>query len=686
MRAVDEDGFGEVGFGEELLGLGDVGGRVVGAGGAAAKDDVAIGIAAGDDGGGGAVEVDAEEGLGLGGGLDGVDRGGDGAVGAVFETERHREAGGHLAVGLRFGGAGADGGPADEVGDVLWGDGVEKFGGGGQAEVEDVAEECAGEPEAVGDVVGAVEMRVHHESLPADGGARFFEIDAHDDHHAVGNFLGEGGEASGVVAAGVEVVDRARSDDEEETFIVGEDESLDFAAGVGDEGGLRFGFRDFGEERGGRGKGAGFDDVDVGCSLHEWSGELGTWERRGASFASEGSEEAPSSKIQDPEKIQCSKTRASLWRKRKRRGRWGSGNLGKKSGGPLTPKRPAFAFLVTPKLPLGGRSVEIDELRSSPERPTVNSKFENFCRASGTDAINVSSASEVLTGANEFFVWKPAAWLRVTGADALSFLQGQFTNDLRGLGEAGAVYGLWLNHKGRVLADSFVVRGGGAEEIWVGSYFSDAAAIRERLEAYVIADDVVVEDVTAARTGVTLFRAGNENAAGVGVRFPGRRASESCVEWVLPAEVVEEEVRRWAGARELSADEMERRRIEAAIPAVPRDIGPGELPNEGGLETTAISYNKGCYLGQEVMARLKSMGQVRRRLVRVRGNGETPGVPADLFQGERKVGELRSVVRSGDGFVGLALVSLLNVRKEAGLAWAEGGAEVVSWFPGEWET
>ncbi len=357
--------------------------------------------------------------------------------------------------------------------------------------------------------------------------------------------------------------------------------------------------------------------------------------------------------------------------------------MGKKSGGPLTPKRPAFAFLVTPKLPLGGRSVEIDELRSSPERPTVNSKFENFCRAFGTDAINVSSASEVLGGVREFFVWKPAAWLRVTGADALSFLQGQFTNDLRELGAAGAVYGLWLNHKGRVLADSFVVRGGGTEEFWVGSYFSEAAAIRERLEAYVIADDVVVEDVTAEWMGVTLFPGESENVAGKGLRFSGRRADEPCVEWVLPGSAAEEEVRRWTGARELSVEEMERRRIEAAIPAVPRDIGPGELPNEGGLETGAISYQKGCYLGQEVMARLKSMGQVRRRLVRVRGSGEVPGGPRDLFQGERKVGELRSAVRSGDGFVGLALVSLLNARKDTGLAWTEGGAEVVSWFPGE---
>src|SRR5471030_3245677 len=67
--------------------------------------------------------------------------------------------------------------------------------------------------------------------------------------------------------------------------------------------------------------------------------------------------------------------------------------------------------------------------------------------------------------------WRPAAWLRVSGPDAGVFLQGQFTNDLGALKTSPAVYGLWLNQKGRVLADSFVLRGNTTEEFWVGSYF-----------------------------------------------------------------------------------------------------------------------------------------------------------------------------------------------------------------------
>jgi len=113
---------------------------------------------------------------------------------------------------------------------------------------------------------------------------------------------------------------------------------------------------------------------------------------------------------------------------------------------------------------------------------------------------------------------------------------------------------------------------------------------------------------------------------------------------------------------------MERARLRAGIAAVPADLGPGELPNEGGLEAVAISYTKGCYLGQEVMARLKSMGQVRRRLLRVTGAGHAPPQPAKLYQGSKAVGELRSSAPEGAGYIGHALLSLLHLRRDTGLS------------------
>ncbi len=290
--------------------------------------------------------------------------------------------------------------------------------------------------------------------------------------------------------------------------------------------------------------------------------------------------------------------------------------------------------------------------------------------------------NENLPCAGDFSRWQPAAWLRVFGVDAFTFLQGQLTNDLRGsaTGAEGAdsVYGLWLNHRGRVLADSFVLRAG-EEAFWVGSYFSPAAMIRERLEAYIVADDVTIEDVTEQWSGVTRFGAGSGEAEKVPdglVEFRGRRGGNgAATEWVFPKE---KETSVWAtcaGKREIDATAMERARIAAGIPAVPADIGPNDLPNEGGLERDAISYTKGCYLGQEVMARLKSMGQVRRRLMRVHGAGAAPNAPAELFQEGRKIGELRSVVAHGDTFIGLAMITLLNFQAERPLAFSAARGE-----------
>jgi folate-binding protein YgfZ len=130
-----------------------------------------------------------------------------------------------------------------------------------------------------------------------------------------------------------------------------------------------------------------------------------------------------------------------------------------------------------------------------------------------------------------------------------------------------------------------------------------------------------------------------------------------------------------SSARTIDAEEITRRRIIAGIPAIPADIGPTDLPNEAGLEAEAISYTKGCYLGQEVMARLKSMGQVRRRLLRVQGvTGQMPKTPVPVFAGVRQVGELRSAIGDGvGGWIGLAMLSRMHVSAGMELSFAVDG-------------
>jgi len=284
-----------------------------------------------------------------------------------------------------------------------------------------------------------------------------------------------------------------------------------------------------------------------------------------------------------------------------------------------------------------------------------------------------------------FFPWKPACWLRVQGPDAFSFLQGQFSNDLRGLGSSGAgegreralaepsalaraVYGLWLDRKGRVLGDGFVLRAD-EERFYICSYETPGAALRTHLESFIIADEVEVFDEMADVVGLTLFLEEGADASldlsQAAFVFGGRRGARA-IEWVGAAAARAELLAKLDSQRELSTFEVERRRIFRKIPAVPRDLGSGDLPQEGGaeFEQATVSYTKGCYLGQEVMSRLRALGRVRRRLVLVRSEGAVPSeLPASLYLGEKRIGEIRSAAadETEGGFIGLALVSLLGL-------------------------
>ena len=275
--------------------------------------------------------------------------------------------------------------------------------------------------------------------------------------------------------------------------------------------------------------------------------------------------------------------------------------------------------------------------------------------------------------------WDPAAWLRVSGPDAFSFLQGQNTQDLRPLrdGAAAAVYGLWLTVKGKVVGDSFVLRGAAPDEFWVGSYFTPSAALLARLEAFLIADEVTLEDQTAAWTGLSLLSAANDGpAAGPDAfRFTGRRIAAGNVEWVGRREVAA--ALPPPAGRELNAAQMKLLRLDAGLPAIPEEFGPADLPQEAGLEGAAISFQKGCYLGQEVMARLKAMGQVRRQLWRVAGAGDAVPPPGAPLRGaeDRPAGEIRGAVTDGDGgWIGLAMISLLHAPADARF-WLPGDAQ-----------
>jgi folate-binding protein YgfZ len=231
------------------------------------------------------------------------------------------------------------------------------------------------------------------------------------------------------------------------------------------------------------------------------------------------------------------------------------------------------------------------------------------------------------------------AVVRVTGEDAAAFLQGQCTADLRAAPVAEA---LWLNRKGRVRAHTVVATEPDGSFLLLCPHLP-AAELIAVVTANVIADDVVATDESARWGRWILWGEGAPVVAG-GRVLPTRRHGVAAWDVLTPPGVVP------PGAPG-SPGELLAHRVRAGVPAVPVDCGEGEFPQECGLDAW-VSYTKGCYLGQEVMARIQSLGSLRR-ILRVVAGPVTAG--QELRTPE---GKLAGVVRSAVGDAGLALVSV----------------------------
>ena len=153
------------------------------------------------------------------GGLHGVDGDFHVAVSAVFEADGRRKAAGQLAVHLAFGGARANGAPADEIANVLRRNHVQKLAGGGHAQAVDVQQQLARNAQALVDAAALVQIRVVDQPFPADGGARLFKVHAHHDFQRASVALAQRLEAAGVVQRGGGVVNGAGADDHEQPVI-----------------------------------------------------------------------------------------------------------------------------------------------------------------------------------------------------------------------------------------------------------------------------------------------------------------------------------------------------------------------------------------------------------------------------------------------------------------------------------
>ena len=238
------------------------------------------------------------------------------------------------------------------------------------------------------------------------------------------------------------------------------------------------------------------------------------------------------------------------------------------------------------------------------------------------------------------------AKLRMSGADRVRFLNGQISNDVRKAQAGVAIHACVLNAKGKINADVMIVDDG-------ESFLIDAEAeVREqlaaRLERYVIADDVQIEDVSDAfalfhMTGPPVSVSTNAHVKATADRF-----GTAGIDLWLPREQHALALQELATALPTcDADCAELLRIERGIPRWGYELSDEIIPTEANLEASAIDYAKGCYIGQEVISRMKMSGQTNKRLCGlVAVNDEAMASGMRLLNDGKDVGWLTSVAQS----------------------------------------
>lgn len=225
--------------------------------------------------------------------------------------------------------------------------------------------------------------------------------------------------------------------------------------------------------------------------------------------------------------------------------------------------------------------------------------------------------------------------LAFRGPDATRYLNGQLTQDVRNLADS-ALPACVTDAKGKLQFFVHVFRGPD-DSIWIEGPADLAEELEARLTRYLIADDVEVENLSDAWQWVHVVDGPTApEAAGGFARKVSRIGTEGYDLW-LPAGA------EFRGAS-LSLEEAEARRIAAGVPRWGAELVEGMLPPEAGLDRNAISYHKGCYIGQEVLSRIKTAGKVNRRLARFTvPAGVNPGDELQLPDAEKTAGVITSV-------------------------------------------
>ncbi len=289
--------------------------------------------------------------------------------------------------------------------------------------------------------------------------------------------------------------------------------------------------------------------------------------------------------------------------------------------------------------------------------------------------------------------------IRLTGSDRLRWLNGMVTNNIRDLAPNHGVYCFLLNAQGHIQADLYTYNMG--EYLLVDTAAELRDTVLAHFDKFIIMDDVEVADVTSTSAAIGL--SGPRAKAilrAAGIEAPELASLELCTPscncdcgclactvvrgdeatgdsyeiWLAPDQMQT----AWgalvaAGATPVGAEAMEMLRISRGIPRYGVDIRERDLPQETG-QMRALSFTKGCYLGQEIVERIRSRGAVRREFNAFEVEGALPAPGTKILAGEKEAGEITSSVELPLAASSRA-VALGYLRREAsGKTLQAGGA------------
>ncbi len=262
--------------------------------------------------------------------------------------------------------------------------------------------------------------------------------------------------------------------------------------------------------------------------------------------------------------------------------------------------------------------------------------------------------------------------LALTGTEAREFLHGQVSNDIEALEPGHGCYAAFLTPKGKMLGDLRVLHFG--DELFLDTERSSLQALFNMIRNYKLGRDVELHKRTVQRGLLSLVGPGAREAAGADHLGPAEHDNAAAEIGGVPVRLVAtaagvdvicdaertDDVKAALDVPEVSEAAAEVVRVESGRPRYGLDLDDSVIPQEAALNERAVSFTKGCYVGQETVARLFYRGKPNRHLRGLRLSG--PAATGDeLRLGERVVGRLgSSVVSPALGPIGLAIV-----RREA---------------------